>query len=216
MAIELLDEHEQGERVRQWLRDNGSAIFGGIALGLALIIGWQWYDRSQAEKRVTAAVQYQALLDAAERDDSDTVAALTTTLADDFGGTPYAHMATLLRAERLVADDPDGAAALLEQARSTIEDPAMRALTTLRLARVRMAQGQAEAALALVREDGLDAWAGLAGEIEGDALSALGRDEEARDAYREALQALDSGAPNRSIVEMKLASAGGTPDAEDA
>lgn len=44
MAIDdLLDEHEQGERVRTWLRDNAAGLIGGLALGLLLIWGWRWW-----------------------------------------------------------------------------------------------------------------------------------------------------------------------------
>ncbi len=57
MALELMDEHERGETVRAWLRQNGGSIVTGIAVGLALIFGWQWYQRSKVEHRVTAATQ---------------------------------------------------------------------------------------------------------------------------------------------------------------
>ena len=51
MAIDdLLDEHEQSEHVRTWLRDNGAGLIGGIALGLALIGGWQWWQKQQAQQ----------------------------------------------------------------------------------------------------------------------------------------------------------------------
>src|SRR3546814_3750774 len=49
MAIDdLLDEHEQSERVLAWLRSNGAGLIGGVILGLALIIGWQWWGSRQA------------------------------------------------------------------------------------------------------------------------------------------------------------------------
>jgi predicted negative regulator of RcsB-dependent stress response len=52
MAIDdLLDEHEQGERVRSWLRKNGAVMVGGVALGVAVIVGWQWWNARQARPR---------------------------------------------------------------------------------------------------------------------------------------------------------------------
>ena len=43
MAIDdLLDEHEQSERVRSWLRKNGASIIGGVAIAIGAIAGWQW------------------------------------------------------------------------------------------------------------------------------------------------------------------------------
>ena len=44
---ELLNEHEQGERVRSWLQRNAVGLIGGIGLGLALIWGWNWWQGRQ-------------------------------------------------------------------------------------------------------------------------------------------------------------------------
>jgi len=51
MAIDdLLDEHEQSERVRIWLRKNGASILGGVAIAIGAIAGWQWYQTNQGGK----------------------------------------------------------------------------------------------------------------------------------------------------------------------
>ena len=51
MAIDdLLDEHEQGERVRTWLRKNALGILGGLALGIAAIYGWRAWVSHQASQ----------------------------------------------------------------------------------------------------------------------------------------------------------------------
>ena len=48
MAIDdLLDEHEQSERVRSWLRSNAAGLIGGVGLGLAGIAGWHWWQGQQ-------------------------------------------------------------------------------------------------------------------------------------------------------------------------
>lgn len=211
MAIELLDEHEQGERVRKWLQENGGAIFGGIAIGIALIFAWQWWQRSQAEHAVTAAVHYQALVDAADGDDAQSVTQLAERLRADYEGTPYAFLAALRQAEQAFAAGDNGAAIeALEHARGAATDAPSRGLATLRLARARMAQGETQQALELLQAETLDAYAGLVGELRGDALVELGRREEARAAYADALESLDVGAPSRSLVEMKLADLGGS------
>jgi len=53
MALdELLDEHEQGEKVRTWLKENALGLVGGLVLGLALIGGGKWWTQRQHEARV--------------------------------------------------------------------------------------------------------------------------------------------------------------------
>ena len=45
MAVELYDDHEQSERVRNWISENGVSIVMGVVLALAGIFGWrQWQD----------------------------------------------------------------------------------------------------------------------------------------------------------------------------
>ena len=61
MAIDdLLDEHEQSERVRNWLKNNGAGMIGGIALGLAVIFGWQWWQKHQVQQAEQANLDYQS------------------------------------------------------------------------------------------------------------------------------------------------------------
>ena len=43
MVDHLLDEHEQSERVRGWLRQNGAGLFAGVVLG-------PYATREQAEE----------------------------------------------------------------------------------------------------------------------------------------------------------------------
>lgn len=210
MAIELMDEHEQGERVRAWLRDNGGAIVGGIALGLAGIFGWQWWGQSKIEHRLDAATQYQAMLDAVERSDRDAVDRIGASLAADFADTPYAALAALKRAERLIAaGETAGAVEALEKSIGLARDPALAGLARLRLARLQIGSGQPEAALKALEGVTGDAYAGIASEIRGDALLALGRGDEARTAFAAAFEAYDELSPARRLVELKLTDLGG-------
>lgn len=217
MALEMMDEHEKGEAVRAWVRQNASAIVGGVALGLALIFGYQWYERSKIEHRLDAATQYQAVADAAERKDLEALNQLSGTLAADYSDTPYALLAALQVADAQIgAGKIDDARKALDNAATLATEPALKGLIELRRARLALAADDAEAAIKLV--DGLpkDTYAGLAAELRGDALQALGRTEEARAAYDTALTELDTGAPNRRIVEMKLSDLGGAPTPAEA
>lgn len=206
-----MDEHEQGELVRSWLRQNGGAIFGGIVIGLAGILGWQWWQHGKAQHRLDASTAYQALEAAVERKDNAAIDQLTGELSGKFADTPYGTMGLLRTAEqKLALGDIDAAQAALADAARAAQTPALAALANLRLARVQLAAGSAQNALDSLAKVPAGDYAGLVAETRGDALLALGRKDDAEAAYQDALTALETGAPNRSIVEMKLADLGVT------
>jgi predicted negative regulator of RcsB-dependent stress response len=215
MANELIDEHEQGERVRQWLRDNASAIIGGVAVGLSLIFGWQWWERSQVERQITAATQYQALVDAVDAGDSAGVDALAERLGSDHGKTVYASLALMLKASQAVKDGKfDAAQASLEQALAATEDSALKDLIQIRLARIDLQLGRNEEGLSRLGAVKSTQYVAVVEELRGDLLLRLGRQDDARQAYADALAAMDAGAQLRFLVEMKLTDLGGSLDAE--
>jgi predicted negative regulator of RcsB-dependent stress response len=94
--------------------------------------------------------------------------------------------------------------------------PEIEAIVSLRQARIALNRGEHDRAIEIATGIKSEAFAGLAAEVRGDALVAAGRSDDARAAYQEALTALETGAANRSIVEMKLADLGGLQDAPEA
>ena len=200
MAIDdLLDEHEQGERVRTWLRKNALGILGGLALGIAAIYGWRaWvsHQASQQEQAHTAYAQALKQLDAGQVDQAGTL------LAGQEG--TYATLAALRVAKAQVeAGKPDEAIATL---RGIQVDPSLREVVDERLAQLFNATGKPEEALKLLEGD-----AGSAAlELRGDALLASGNRDQARDAYADALAGTDVASPARRRIELKLQEVGGT------
>ena len=201
MAIDdLLDEHEQSERVLNWLRRNGAALIGGIALGLAAIYGWNWWKGQRQAEQLAQAERYETTLDAIRSGDK-TAASKVAALE---GG--YRMLASLALAKQQVdAGRRDEAIATLRGVKP--EDPALAQLVDVRLARLLIDAGKHAEALALLK--GIDTPAAL--EARGDAELARGRREAAREAYQQALTRTDVAAPLRRLLEIKLTQAGGTP-----
>lgn len=212
-----MDEHEQGELVRSWLRQNGGAILGGVVIGLAGILGWQWWQGSQMQHKYDAAATYQAFEQASQNGDNAAMEQLAGELGGRFSKTPYATLALLELADtKLTAGDLEGARDAYVTAAGASPDPALASLVELRLARVELAAGKAEEALSHLAKIPAGDYAGLVAELRGDALVALGRSSEAGNAYQEALTSLETGAPNRFIVEMKMADMGLAPSEPEA
>ncbi|CAN7347083.1 tetratricopeptide repeat protein [Pseudoxanthomonas sp. LjRoot143] len=204
MAIDdLLDEHEQSERVRSWLKNNGAGLLGGVVLGLGVILGWQWWQKDQAGKKEQAYQSYQAAVEGLAKGDlKQTQGAVDALVKED---ALYADVAGLQLAKaQIQAGERDAAIATL---RTLTPDNALRPLVNLRLARLLIDAGKHDDALKVL--DKADDASSL--EVRGDALLAAGKSKEAQDAYTRALTTLDAVSPQRRLVELKLIEAGGTP-----
>ena len=81
---------------------------------------------------------------------------------------------------------------------------------------MKLAQGDADAALKLIDAVPKGDYAALGGEMRGDILAQLGRNDDARAAYQDALSHLDAQAPNRAFVQMKLDNLASAPLAQTA
>lgn len=217
MSNDHIDEYEQGERVRTWLREHGATVFGGIALGLAALVGVQFLGVREESQRIEASQQFDRFVDALAADDHELATGIATALAEHHENSPYPAMSALrLAASRLQRDEAEEALALLDAALAAERQhaPELGQMLVLRAARIELVLGRAEAALARVAVVDLPAYTVLRHEIEGDAHVALGRHEQARQAYQQALTLMDHASPTRMLLELKLADVGGTPTPE--
>ncbi|SEL92714.1 Putative negative regulator of RcsB-dependent stress response [Pseudoxanthomonas sp. GM95] len=204
MAIDdLLDEHEQSERVRNWLKNNGAGLIGGIALGLALIFGWKWWGQHQDQQAQAGYGAYAAAVKSISGTDLKDAQSKVTALQKD-GDSVYAQLAALQLAQAQVkANQNDAALATLK---SLPAGSAMKPYADLHAARLLNATGKPDEAIKLLAS--YDSSSAL--EARGDALALTGKRDEARDTYLKALTSLDVASPQRRLVEVKLTNAGGT------
>jgi predicted negative regulator of RcsB-dependent stress response len=204
MALELMDEHEQSEVVRKWLKDNLGTMLWGVIGGLLLVSGYEYWQRYARDRQEQAESQYRSYTEALEKKDESAAPQVAKLLREKYANSAYASFAALRESEQSLAKgDAKTAVADLEFVRGNAKLPELGELATIRLARVQLAQGQPDQALKLVGEIKPDAYRALALELKGDALVALKREAEARTAYDDALTALDATAPNRPYLEMK-------------
>jgi predicted negative regulator of RcsB-dependent stress response len=210
MAFDVLDEHEQSELVQKWLRENALSILIGVGLGLLLIFGWQQWRNHRAAHRMDAATQYGVFSADIDKKDIDSAKQIAAKLQSDYSDTPYATLAELRIADDAASrGDMAAARAALENAHRHAGIEALQTLTGLYLARVEIAQKKAQDALTLLDKLPEQGYAALRDELRGDALAALGRKDDARTAYTDALTNLDPNASNRAYLEMKLNDLGG-------
>ena len=122
----------------------------------------------------------------------------------DYAKSAFASFSALRQAEVSVGKaDLKAASDDLEWASQSTSNTALKSLIALRQARLSLADGKADAALAKLDQIAKTEFTASASELRGDALAKLGRAADARAAYAEALSQLDPQSPDRAFVEMK-------------
>jgi predicted negative regulator of RcsB-dependent stress response len=119
MALELMNDHEQSELVRNWLRQNVGSILVGVLIGLGLIVGWQQWQRMQRTQAQQAQIDYRELVKAVDAGKPEDAAKLATTLRSDHAKSAYASLSALRdAADAVKRGELDAAATSLEWARA--------------------------------------------------------------------------------------------------
>lgn len=208
--VEIYDAHEQGEVVKRWLRENGSAIVMGLVIAFGGLFGFKQWQSWQENTRQRAATEYQVLDQLLSQGQLDAAMSNFQSLQDDYPESPYTSMAALKMARaRIEVNQPELAVGLYEFVMENGYPKALTIIARERLARVLLDQGQPEDALQTL--DGTQEIAGFEAryaEVRGDILHALGRNDEAAAAWQEALTALEAGVGDRAMLVLKLQSVG--------
>ena len=135
--MDQIDEYEQGERVRAWLKNNGSSLITGVALGLAALGGWQWWQNQGEVRKVEAAAEFLAYSRASEGEQTDKALAHAQALVQNHPETPYVALVALNEAQRLQAEGKaEEALAKLDAVSPEHLDPALAELLQLRAMRL--------------------------------------------------------------------------------
>jgi predicted negative regulator of RcsB-dependent stress response len=207
---ELMSEQEQGEQVKNWLRENGSAIVMGLVLAFGLMFGFKQWQAWETSKKQQASAEYQVLTSLIEANNMDAAVANYEVLKSDFSKSSYTAMASMMMAKaRLEAGQTDLAATALTHAMNNAEPAPVQIIARTRLARLRLSQGDADAAVKLL--DGAPSELGFEAqfaEIRGDIHLANGDTERAIQSYQTSLDLLDEGVGNREYLTVKMEALG--------
>lgn len=201
-------EDEELAAIKDWWQRNGKPLVTGGALALAVVFGWQAWQKYQTNQSQGASIVYQQLLETAlnpsGKPDAGKVAELANKLKSDFGGTHYAQYGSLFVAKVAVESGKlDDAAAELKAIVDKPADPTLGELARQRLARVLAAQGKVDDALKLLEGYATKAFLASREELKGDLLVQLGRADDAHAAYEKAKAALSDDAAVGGL-QMKL------------
>jgi predicted negative regulator of RcsB-dependent stress response len=203
--VEDLSDIEREEQLRRWWSENWAWIIGGVALGLSMLAGWQYWQRYQVQSAERDEAGYVAVIEALARDQRDEAVSQAKALRERRPDSPYADQAELALARAaLERRDFDDAAGLLRSVTERSKDVELREMARIRLARVLIEQGKHDEALASLDASTAGAFAPLVQEVRGDAYAAKGDAAAALKEYEAALAAAgQDSALDREFVELK-------------
>jgi predicted negative regulator of RcsB-dependent stress response len=210
MALDL-EEQEQLAELNAWWKQYGSLVVAAITAAALTFAGWQawrWYERSQAAQ---AGALFDTLQRAAQAGDAKALRDASGALLENYPRTMYATMGALTAA-RFYFDRGDlkNAKAQLQWVLEHARQDDFRDLARLRLAAVLLDEKAYDEALKLLDEKHGAAFDAQYEAAKGDVLVAKNQAEQARTAYRLALE--KAGSANtafRESIRMRLEALGG-------
>jgi predicted negative regulator of RcsB-dependent stress response len=210
MALDL-EEQEQVAELKAWWNQWGSLITASIVAACLAFAGWQgwrWYERSQAAQ---AGVLFETLAHAAQAGDAKALRDAGGPLLENYPRSMYATMAAFVAAKFYFdRNDLKNARAQLEWVLEHGRTEEMRDLARLRMASVLLDEKAYDEALKLLDEKHGAAYDAQYAAAKGDVLVAKNQANEAKAAYRLALEKAGSGNNAfRESVRMRLEALGG-------
>ncbi|WP_431478114.1 YfgM family protein [Massilia eburnea] len=209
MAYDL-DEQEQLANLKAWWAKYGNVSTWVVIAGLAAYSGWNGWNYYQRNQAAQASVLFDELQTAVTAKDNAKVARVAGDIENKFGRSTYASLAALSAAKSFFdANDLKSAKAQLEWVVAHGNDE-HKNIASIRLAGVLLDEKAYDAALKALAVAALPQFKASVEDRKGDILAAQNKLEEARSAYKAALEAADKNNPGRQLIQLKLESIGGS------
>ena len=195
-------EEQQEEAIKKAIKDNWKVVVFGAAIGLGSVFGWRQYDAHQLEVRGQQSDAYEEIVEKVAKDDAD-IAALTSKYKSENDNKSYGVLLSLHAAKEAVAkDNLDEAIKQLRFAAENAQDPSIKAVSVIRLARVQMQQGKYDDALSSLKATLPESFKAQVEELKGDVYYAKNDIENARTAYQAAAD--NDGLTGNNGLQYKL------------
>ena len=196
-------EEEQVAALKSWWKENGQATLIGLGLGIAVILGWNYWQDYQRGQAGQAAGLYAQLLKAQASDQKESVTKLAEQMETQFKGSDYVLFGELMAA-KVKVDQGDLAAArqILEKV-AKASNKELGNIAKIRLVRLLMANKEYEQGLKLINDIDPATSASFSGqydELTGDLYVALDRVDQARTSYQNALR----NGQQSPLLQMKI------------
>ena len=209
MAFDL-EEQEQMDEAKAWWKQHGNKVIWGVTLFLAVAAGWRGWETWSRNQAAEASMLFDRAVQAAAMNDAKGAKDAAAQIMENHGRSAYAAPAAWLAGQvNYAANDAKSALAQYQFALDHAKDDGTAQLARLRLAGLKFEEKDLDGALALLNDKFDPAFTGLAAQLKGDVLVAQGKKDEARTAYKLAVENLGEKSSLKPLVEMRLDALGG-------
>lgn len=190
--MEIYDtEEEQLEALKRWWKENGQSTIIGLILGIAIILGWNfWQDHKRAQAEQASAL-YSQLIQAIEADKKDSAEKLAERIQEHYPKTEYATYSGLFLAKLKVQQGDAAKAQTILKHIAAESKKELSNIAKIRQVRLLLASGQYVQGLELINDvdpSTSSSFSGNYDELVGDLYVALDRLDQARSSYQKALE----------------------------
>ncbi|MBD3667834.1 MAG: tetratricopeptide repeat protein [Kangiella sp.] len=206
MAYET--EEQQVEAIKQFWKENGTAIILGAVIGFGALFGWGEYQDHKTRQAELASLAYSEILTLSEQSSSDNseLVSKVDAIRTEHATSSYASLAAMSLAETYASDNKFEEAAeqlqwVVDQSNDTFES-----IAQLRLARVQLQLEKYGDAIATADSIDEPAFKGNALLVKAEALIAQGKNDEAKSVLIEARDA-GNGAVS-PLLQMRISEFG--------
>jgi len=209
---EDLSELERLEMAKKWWAENYRSILAGALIAVVVVGGWRYWQYRTQTRNEAASALFSDLATAMQKKDDAAAEKTGGELMEKYADTAYATHAALALAQLQVTAGklPEGEEKL-QWAMDHGKDDGLKLVARLRLARVKLAAGDAQGALGTLDVKETGGFAPLFDAVRGDADVKLGKSADARAAYQKALDAWTDELGDKSLLQMKLAALPAAP-----
>lgn len=200
-----LHEQEQVDALKAWWKENSNWVYALGTVALLAFAGSQFWKQHQANQASGAASLYAEVMKQTASGDDKRIGDAVDALVDRYSGSPYATRAQMLAAQfNHQAGDVARAKARLWWVIEHADEHSLQHVARLKLAAMLLDEKQHEDALKHLNTAHPAAFDGVYADLKGDVLSAMGKTEDARIAYKQALEQSDAQTVQRNLIQLKL------------
>ncbi len=190
--MEIYDtEEEQLDALKRWWKENGQSTIIGLGLGIAVILGWNYWQEHKKAQAEQASALYSQLVLAIGADQKDSAEKLAERIKEQYPKTQYAAYSGLLLAKLKVQQGDVAKARTILKEIAAGSNKELSNIAKIRQVRLMLASGEYEQGLQLINDVDpatSSSFSGNYDELVGDLYVALDRLDQARSSYQKALE----------------------------